>query len=204
VLSPRHSRATPRRLRESLESFGLSESDGAGSPVRGSVTDRSEATSGTLVGVSGGGVVGSLGVVGGALTASELAVKVIPIINALKAQLAGVSVSLAAIPVLEAAVAEAKAGQLDLIRKVADLTQKLTETRASVKLLDDWTIAAEFAQLPRVAVGSSVQDLSLSSAPPQGVGSVVMSAAVPLVLASTPVTTSLPELLASDIDRLFD
>jgi len=172
-----------------------SESDGSGSPVRGNVTDRRAATSDTSVGVSGG-VVGSLGVVGGALTASELALKVIPIINALKAQFAGMLVSLAAIPLLEAAVAGAKAGQVDLTRKVLDLTQKQSETRASFKLLDDWTIAAEFDQLP--------SSRAVSSVPVYGLDGVGKSVAAPHALGSAPVTMPLPELLASDIDSLLD
>jgi len=148
------------------------------------------------VGVSGGGVV----VVGGPLTASELALKVIPAINALKAQLVVITNTL---QVMEASIAELKAGQLDSSGKLAERSRKVTETCASVKCLNDWTIAAEFAQLPKCAVGSSGQVFILYG-PPQGVGSVMMSAAVPQVLASTPVNPSLPELLASDIDSLFE
>jgi len=201
VLSPRRSRATPRRRRESSESFATSESDCSGSPLRGAAAG-SSAPSGTLVGLGVGGGLRPDDPVVNSLTGSELALKVIPAINALKALL---TTTVAALPVLEAAVVELKAGQLELARKVGDLTSKLTETHASVKLLDNWTIAAEFAQIPRGAVGSSGQVFkSLSSAPPQGVGSEVMSATVPPVLASTPVTSSLPELLASDIDSLFE
>jgi len=110
VSSPRHSRATPRPRRESSESSLTSEFDDAGSPLREDVAGRRAASSGTLVGVIGEGVVGPVVVVGGPLTACELALKVIPAINALKAQLVGVSASMAVIPVLEAAVAEAKGG----------------------------------------------------------------------------------------------
>jgi len=87
---------------------------------------------------------------------------------------------------------------------VGELTGKLTETRASVKVLDDWTIATEFAQLSRGAVGPSGQVMRMSSAPPQGVGSVVRSATVPLVMVSAYVAPLLPELLASDLDGLLD
>jgi len=173
-------------------------------PDRTVVGSNVPSSSGMLVGTVVGGVSVPVEPVVNSLTASELALKVIPAINALKALLVGLTTTVAVLPVLEAAVVELKAGQLELARKVGDLTSKLTETRVSVKLLDDWTIAAEFAQLPRGVVGSSGQVLILSSAPPQGVGSVVMSDAVPLVMASTPVTSSLPELLASDIDSLFD
>jgi len=156
---------------------------------------------GALVGVSGGGVVEAVGVVGSPLTVSGLALKVIPAINVMKAQLVGMTNGL---PVMEASKAELKAGQLDSSRKLAELSRKVTEMCASVKYLNDWTIAAEFAQLPKGAVGSSGQVFSLSTAPPQGVGIVMMSAAVPKVLASTLVNPSLPELLASDIDSLFE
>jgi len=98
------------------------------------------------------------------LTASELALKVIPAINALKAQLVGLT---NALPVMEAAIAELKAGQLDSARKLAELSRKVTETRASVKFLNDWTIAAEFAQLSRGAVGSNSLVFSLSATPPR-------------------------------------
>jgi len=117
------------------------------------------------VGVSGGGVVVSAGVVGNPLTASELALKVIPINNALKAQLAGMSTSMVAIPVKEAAIGELKVGQVDSSRKLAELSRKVSETCASGKFLNDWTIAAEFAQLHRGDVGSNGQVLSLSTAP---------------------------------------
>jgi len=118
------------------------------------------------VGLGVGGGLGPVDPVVNSLTVSELALKVIPAINTLKALLVELTTSVAVLPVLEAAVIELKAGQLELARKVGDLTSKLTETRASVKLLDDWTIAAEFAQLPKGAVGSSCQVLSLSTDPP--------------------------------------
>jgi len=139
-----------------------------------------------------------------ALTASELALKVIPAINALKALVVGLTTSVSVLPVLEAAIVELKAGQLELARKVGDLTGKLAETRASVKLLDDWAIAAEFAQLSKGTVGASGQVVRLGSAPPPGVGSVVMEAVVPRVVASVYVAPLLPELLASDLDGLLD
>jgi len=155
-----------------------------------------------LVGSGVGGGLRPVDPVVNSLTASELASKVIPAINALKALL---TTTVAALPVLEAAVVELKAGQLELAPKVGDLTSKLAETRASVKLLDNWTIAAEFAQIPRGVVGLGGQVFKgLRVAPPQGVGSEVVSAAVPPVLAGTPVTSSLPELLGSDIDSLFE
>jgi len=202
----RRSRDTPRRRGDSSESYVTTDSDGPDSPVRGNVVDRSTATSGTSVGVSVGGVVGSVGVVGGALTASELALKVIPIINALKAQVAGVSVSLSAIPVLEAAVAEARAGQVDLARKVVDLTQKLTETRASVKLLDGWMVAAEFAQLPRANVGLVGPCFSVSPAllHDKNLGGEVTCFATSQVLAGASCSFSLQELSVAEIDSLLD
>jgi len=139
-----------------------------------------------------------------ALTASELALKVIPAINALKALVVGLTTSVSVLPVLEAAIVDLKAGQLELAKKVGELTGKLTETRASVKVLDDWTIATEFAQLSRGVVGSSCQALRPNSATPQGVGSLVTSAAVPVVMASVYVAPVLPELQASDLDSLLD
>jgi len=111
--SPRRSSVTPRRRRrESSESFATSESDG--SPLRGAAAGNS-AVFGTLAGLGVGGGLGpvdpavSLTTVN-ALTASELALKVIPAINALKALLVGLTKSVAGLPVLEAAVVELKAG----------------------------------------------------------------------------------------------
>jgi len=195
--------------------------------VRGAAAG-SSAVTGTLVGlgVGGGvGVGGSVGVAGGVgvggsvgppglavaltavntLTASELALKVIPAINALKAMVIGLTKSVAGLSVLEATVVELKAGQGELVRKVGDLTGRLTETRASVKLLDDWAIAAEFAQLPKVVVGTPSSQISrLGAASPLVVGGVDMGAAVPQVMSSVYVAPLLPELQASDLDSLLD
>jgi len=70
--------------------------------------------------------------------------------------------------------------------------------------LNEWTIAADYDQLSRGAVGSSGQAYSLSVAPPHGVGDVDMISAVPQVLGSTLAASSLHELLASDIDSLLN
>jgi len=168
---------------------------------------------GGRLGVDGGvGVGGSVGPVGPAvavtavntLTASELALKVIPAINALKALVVGLTASVSVLPGLEAAIVGLKAGQLELAKKVGELTGKLTETRASLKVLEYWAVAAEFAQLSKGTVGASGQVVRLGSAPPPGVGSVMMEAVVPRVVASVYVAPLLPELLASDLDGLLD
>jgi len=109
---------------------------------RAAVGSNATTASGMFMGSGVGGVLGPLDPVISPLTASELALKVIPAINALKAQLVGIT---NALPVMEASIAELKAGQLDSSRKLAELSRKVTETRASVKFLNDWTIVAEFA-----------------------------------------------------------
>jgi len=173
----------------------------AGSRASSVLGSNAPSTSGTSVGCVVGGGLGLVEPVNSPLTASELAVRVIPAINALKGQLAGLVNSL---PVMEAAVRELRAGLQDGARKLDELSRKLTETRASVKYLNEWTIAADYDKLSRGAVGSSGHAYSLSVAPPHGVDAVAMSTAVPQVLGSTLDASLLHELLASDIDSLLD
>jgi len=93
-------------------------------------------------GVVGGGV-GSVVVVGGVgsssdqkvLTVTELALRVIPAINGVKAQLAAVMKSVGSVSVLENAVTKLRASQVELTRKVGELAVKLADVRANVKTL---------------------------------------------------------------------
>jgi len=137
------------------------------------------------------------------LTASELALRVIPAINGLKTQLAALAKDGGPVSNLETAVSALKAGQVELARKVSDLTTKLAETRAIVKSLDNWVIATEFAQ---ASVCGAVPLYAAKGTAPASVvpGSVPGSSLVLQSLVSAPVTTTLPELLASDIDLLFE
>jgi len=213
----RRSRATPRGRRDSSESYATSESDGSGSPLRALVVpgfvagnraypyrtvvgSNAASASGMLVGSVVGGVSVPVDPVNSPLTASELVLKVIPAINALKAQLVGLTASL---PVMEAAIGELKAGQQDSARKLEELSRKVTEMRASVKFINDWIIAFEFVQLPRGVVGSNGPLYSLSAGS-QSAGGVAATAAIQQALVVPPVTTLLPELLASEIDSLFE
>jgi len=98
---------------------------------------------GTLLG-RGSGVVGSSCQLGGvvppndqnSLTVTELALKVIPAINGLKAQLAAVLKSVSSVSVLETVVTELRASQVELTRKVGELAVKLAYARANVKTLE--------------------------------------------------------------------
>jgi len=111
--------------------------------------------SGTLLNY-GGGVIGSSVSLGGVkppsdlkpLTASELALKVIPAINGLKAQLEAVIKIGGCVSVLETVVAELRSSQAELTRKVSDLVVKLADTRANVKTLENWVVAMKFTQIP--------------------------------------------------------
>jgi len=137
------------------------------------------------------------------LTASELALRVIPAINGLKTQLAALTKNGGPVSNLETAVSELRAGQVELARKVSDLTSKLAETRAIVKSLDNWVIATEFAQAS--GCGAVPVYTARGAAPTSVVpGSAPVSSLALQAFVSAPVTTTLPELLASDIDLLLE
>jgi len=142
------------------------------------------------------------------LMASELALKVIPAINAVKSQLASLTKTGGPVSILEAVVAELRAGQVELTRKVSDLTAKLAETRVVVKSLDNWVVAADFAQLSGLStvVATALPLRTMMSGAP---ASVVLgpgsssSAALKAVPYSATVIATMPELLSADIDRLL-
>jgi len=98
------------------------------------------------------------------------------------------------VPVLEAVVAELKAGQVELSRKIDELSAKLTETRAPVKVIDDWTIACEFAQIPRGNVLPSSPCFNLGGAAPleKGDGGVGPCATVPRCWPALPLPLPCP------------
>jgi len=131
------------------------------------------------------------------LTASELALRVIPAIRGVKNQLAELAKAGGAVSVLEVVVSELRAGQAELTRKVSDLTSKLVETRAVVKSLDNWVIATEFAQ---VSGCSAVPVYTARGVVP---ASVVLGSVPASSLVCAPGTAILTELLASDIDHLL-
>jgi len=114
--------------------------------------------------------------------------KVIPAINAVKAQLAAVQKS---VSVHEAVVAEFRAAQAELSRKVGELGVGLADVRANVKILESWMVAMEFAQVPG---GSGVSLCSSSAVAPVDVGGVLDSASG---------TVFMPDMTSADIDRLL-
>jgi len=107
---------------------------------------RGAGASGTMLGACAGVGVGISEVaVSGAvdpavpktLPASELALKVIPAINSLKSQLVALAKSASVVLLLKAPVAELKAGQAELTKNIQELSVRLTETRASFKVIDN-------------------------------------------------------------------
>jgi len=137
------------------------------------------------------------------LTASQLALRVIPAINGLKTQLAALTKIGGPVSDLKTAVSELRAGQVELTRKVSDLNSKLAETRAIVKSLDNWVIATDFAQAS--GCGAVPVYTARGVAPASVVlGSASASSLAPQAFVSAPVMTTLTELLASDIDLLLE
>jgi len=165
---------------------------------------------GTLLGY-GSGVVGSSGLLGGVvptsdqklLTVSELALKVIPAINGLKAQLAAVMKSVGSVSVLETVVAELRTSQAELTRKVGELAVKLADARGNVKTLENWMVAMKFAQLPGGSGVPAVPTHAARVVALVNVGGASSSGLDPHALISASGTVLMPELLSSDIDRLL-
>jgi len=110
----------------------------------------------------GGIVVDSVGVVGDLVkseaavprpaTATELARRVIPLINSLKVQLGEVQLALDVLPVLQTAINDLKAGLVDVKTKYHKLSDRLVKTNAALKSLDDWSIAYDFSRVHKVSV----------------------------------------------------
>jgi len=100
-------------------------------------------------------VVGSVGAVGDVVnsdapvsrpaTATELALRVIPLINSIKVQLGEVQLALDVLPVFQIAVNELKAGFVAINTKYSTLSDRLVKTNAALKSLNDWSIAYDFS-----------------------------------------------------------
>jgi len=160
---------------------------------------------------SGSGVVGGSVLLGGVasssdqklLTVLELALKLIPANNGLKAQLVAVMKSVGSVSVLETVVAELRTSQAELNRKVGELVAKLADARANVKTLEDWMVAMEFTQIPG---GGGVPAVPMHTArvvAPVNVGGASSSGMDPHAIISASGTVIMPELSSSDIDRLL-
>jgi len=101
-----------------------------------------------------GGVVGSAGakivcVEVHKLTVTELALKIIPIINILKAKVAALQLTLSVLPSIEQAVKELKEGYLLLEQKCDGSVVHQVKTDAALKLLNQALITYDFSKLPR-------------------------------------------------------
>jgi len=158
-----------------------------------------------------GSSVGSVVVVGGVgsssdqkvLTVTELALRVIPAINGVKAQLAAVMKSVGSVSVLENVVTELRASQVELTRKVGELAVKLADARANVKTLESWVVAMEFTQIPGGSGVPAVPTQNASVVAPVSLGGASLSGVGPHAIVSASDTVLMPEMSACDIDRLL-
>jgi len=73
-------------------------------------------------------------------TATELALRVIPLINNIKTQLVDVQLALDVLPAIQLATKELKDGYVALDRKYGSLAYRLVKTDVAVKILDDWCL----------------------------------------------------------------
>jgi len=107
-------------------------------------------------------VAGSFGAVGDVInfeaavprpaTATELALRVIPLINSIKVQLGEVQLALDVLPVFQTAINELKAGFVDIKIKYHKSSDRLVKTNTALKSLDDWSIAYDFWRVKKVPV----------------------------------------------------
>jgi len=83
------------------------------------------------------------------VTVKELAMKIIPLINTLKAQVADLQSTLSVLPSVELAVKELKEGYLLLERKSGGFSIHQVKTDAALKLLNQCSLAYDFSKIPR-------------------------------------------------------
>jgi len=90
-------------------------------------------------------------------------------------------------------VTELKASQVELTRKVGELSVELVDIRANVKTLEGWVVAMEFTQIPGGS-GVPVVPLRTSSfVAPVSVGGAISVSGAGLM----------PDMTSADIDRLL-
>jgi len=138
---------------------------------RAGVRPTSQSSSGELNALSlFGGVVGAVGgvvgVVGGVVdpdvavrpvTVTELALRVIPLINNLKAQLVEVQLALKVLSTFQTVINQLKEDFVVLNTKYGGLDECLVKTNAVLKSLDDWSIAYDFSRASNGHVPLSVK-----------------------------------------------
>jgi len=82
-------------------------------------------------------------------TVNELALKIIPVINILKAEVVALQLALSILPSLELTVRELKEGYLLLEQKCDGCIVHQAKTDAALKLLNQALVAHDFSKLPR-------------------------------------------------------
>jgi len=85
-------------------------------------------------------------------TVSELARKILPIINTLKAEVAALQLALSVLPSVEQAVKELKEGYMLLKQQCDGYDLYQAKTDAALKLLNQASLAYDFLKLPRNVV----------------------------------------------------
>jgi len=86
--------------------------------------------------------------VGRVLTVTELALKIIPILNTLKAEMASIQLAIRELPSLVLALKELKKGFLELQRKSAVFNIKVVQIDLALKSLNKSSLAYEFSKIP--------------------------------------------------------
>jgi len=134
------------------------------------------------------------------VTVKELAMKIIPLINTLKAQVANLQLTLSVLPNVEQVVKELKASYLLLEQKCGCCVVHQGKTDAALKLLNQSSLAYDFSKLPRdVGMPLSVQGMPTMV----GILSNEVMAGPALRGPKTVVSPPLVDLSMLDFDNLF-
>jgi len=86
--------------------------------------------------------------VGRVLTVTELAMKIIPILSTLKAEMANIQLAISELPGLGLAVKELKEGFIEMERKSAVFDIKLVQTDLALKSLNKSSLVFESSKIP--------------------------------------------------------
>jgi len=158
---------------------------------------------GDVVGVSGPVVPGPAAVK--AVTVTELALRVIPLVNGLKFQLVDMQRALGVLPAVQLAIKELREGFLMLDKKCNDLIISQGKTDVSVKVLDQWSLAYDFSKIPSGLVNSPLNGPISVPVVPTMVGVITGGPVVGVIDGVTPdvVAPPLVELFILDLDTMF-
>jgi len=138
-------------------------------------------------------------------TATELALRVIPLINNIKTQLVDVQLALDVLPAIQLAIKELKDGYIALDLKYGSLADRLVKTDVAVKILDDWSIAYDFSRTKKVSVSFPVNVCVVAPMNQAVVNVVGSSSSVQSIagIGQVSVVSELVEMSISDIDIMF-